>query len=289
MIYPGNIGSMVIIELILYFITYTILVIALFLEWLCYKRKMESKESILFTVSLLLLVISVSTSSVLEEKLSSLFTLGSMVLVSVTTFVNTLQERKHLISPVYIGTHKIIGGILFLLLWVPFSIHDYVQWAVVVFLILSVVISMAVMRFTEPRKKYAHLEKANRVFSILFMSLIPVYLIFVYGFGKEYARFPIGFILPLAFILLGVHKIYDDLQRLSVLKKGAHSQEHLFLHYDLTPREKEITALLTKGLSYQTIADQLFISLPTVKTHCSNIYRKCGVQSRYELMILATV
>jgi len=50
--------------------------------------------------------------------------------------------------------------------------------------------------------------------------------------------------------------------------------------FSLTPREKEILILLSKGFRYKEIADQLSISLDTVKRHAHNIYEKMHVQSR---------
>lgn len=52
----------------------------------------------------------------------------------------------------------------------------------------------------------------------------------------------------------------------------------------LTEREKEITVLLLKGLTYKMIADELHLSENTVKTHIKNIYSKCEVQSKSELI-----
>jgi len=53
---------------------------------------------------------------------------------------------------------------------------------------------------------------------------------------------------------------------------------------DLTQREKEILGLIVRGLSNQQIADQLFISIPTVKTHRSNILAKCDVKNTASLV-----
>jgi DNA-binding NarL/FixJ family response regulator len=53
---------------------------------------------------------------------------------------------------------------------------------------------------------------------------------------------------------------------------------------DLTQREKEILTLIIKGHSNQEIADQLFISIPTVKTHRSNILAKCDVKNTASLV-----
>jgi DNA-binding NarL/FixJ family response regulator len=48
----------------------------------------------------------------------------------------------------------------------------------------------------------------------------------------------------------------------------------------LTKRETEMLGLLAKGLRYKEIADKLFISAATVRTHIYNIYQKLHVQSR---------
>ena len=53
---------------------------------------------------------------------------------------------------------------------------------------------------------------------------------------------------------------------------------------DLTQREKEILLLVVKGLSNQEIADQLHISIPTVKTHRSSILFKCDVKNSAHLV-----
>ena len=50
----------------------------------------------------------------------------------------------------------------------------------------------------------------------------------------------------------------------------------------LTKRETEMLGLLAKGFRYKEIADKLFISTATVRTHIYNIYQKLHVQSRIE-------
>ena len=52
----------------------------------------------------------------------------------------------------------------------------------------------------------------------------------------------------------------------------------------LTTKEKEIVDAITSGLSNKEIAQKLFVSLNTIKTHNSNIYKKLGVNSRAQLI-----
>lgn len=53
----------------------------------------------------------------------------------------------------------------------------------------------------------------------------------------------------------------------------------------LSPREYEILGLLAKGRLYKEIADQLGITLGTVRTHQRRIYEKLHVQSRTEAAV----
>lgn len=55
----------------------------------------------------------------------------------------------------------------------------------------------------------------------------------------------------------------------------------------LTVREEEVLAQLVKGRSNKEIADELFISEKTVKTHVSNILRKLDVKDRTQAVIKA--
>ena len=53
---------------------------------------------------------------------------------------------------------------------------------------------------------------------------------------------------------------------------------------DLSRREQEILGLLSKGFRYKEIADKLFISIDTVRSHAKNIYEKLQVNSRVEAL-----
>jgi DNA-binding NarL/FixJ family response regulator len=52
----------------------------------------------------------------------------------------------------------------------------------------------------------------------------------------------------------------------------------------LSNREREILDLLSKGLRYKEIADKLFLSTETVRTHIRNTYEKLQVNSRTEAL-----
>jgi len=56
--------------------------------------------------------------------------------------------------------------------------------------------------------------------------------------------------------------------------------------YQISPREQEVIVLLNQGLGNREIAQKLFVSLATVKSHVHNVYEKTGAKSRYELFRL---
>lgn len=80
----------------------------------------------------------------------------------------------------------------------------------------------------------------------------------------------------------------------SAANQGSEAREQAILlssemsrRYGLTEREAETASLLAQGYSYKRISERLFISVSTVQSHTRSAYRKCGVNSREELMDLA--
>ncbi len=55
----------------------------------------------------------------------------------------------------------------------------------------------------------------------------------------------------------------------------------------LTPRENEILQLLAQGLSAAQVANRLYISQSTAKTHMSKLYDKLGANNRTQAVMNA--
>ena len=55
---------------------------------------------------------------------------------------------------------------------------------------------------------------------------------------------------------------------------------------ELTKTEQKVASFMAKGYTYKEIAAEMMISFHTVKKHVENIYEKCHVNSRYQLMKL---
>jgi DNA-binding NarL/FixJ family response regulator len=56
----------------------------------------------------------------------------------------------------------------------------------------------------------------------------------------------------------------------------------------LTPREMEVLALISESMTNEEIAQKLFLSVKTVKTHMRNIFAKANIRNRVEAALMYT-
>ena len=77
----------------------------------------------------------------------------------------------------------------------------------------------------------------------------------------------------------------DSDKRSRKVRKGSKSERAQFLA-TLSPREREVFTLLIEGHTLRESAAILGLSYPTVNTHQTKLYKKLGVSSRAELIIL---
>ncbi len=69
--------------------------------------------------------------------------------------------------------------------------------------------------------------------------------------------------------------------------KQENSMDEENLLNELTQREEEVLELLTQGITYKGVANKLFISETTVKTHVNNIFQKLQVNDRTQAVLYA--
>ncbi|MFJ6699488.1 response regulator [Streptomyces sp. NPDC091272] len=71
-------------------------------------------------------------------------------------------------------------------------------------------------------------------------------------------------------------------QRLLATARATSPAPSQSLPSDITPREREVLTLIGQGLPNRAIAERLFISEATVKTHINNLFAKAGIRDRAE-------
>jgi len=91
-------------------------------------------------------------------------------------------------------------------------------------------------------------------------------------------------------VLAGEHWLSRKLlvRSLQLVRKELRKEKSESLTPLLTLREQEILKLVAVGSDNQAIADQLYISPNTVKTHISNIYKKIDATNRVQAIIWAS-
>jgi DNA-binding CsgD family transcriptional regulator len=87
------------------------------------------------------------------------------------------------------------------------------------------------------------------------------------------------------YALYGIFLVYYFLNTpVPVFLDVSQMPDAFFEKYDVTSRERELIQCVIEGKSNAEIAEELVISLATVKTHLHNIYRKLDIDSRYDLI-----
>lgn len=93
-------------------------------------------------------------------------------------------------------------------------------------------------------------------------------------------------IISVIFMVLGAWLMYNFQQR--KLEKEIAKKEIVCLpELGLSQREMEVLELMSQGFTNQQIADKLFLSIHTIKTHGSNLFVKLDVKNRTQALIKA--
>lgn len=92
-------------------------------------------------------------------------------------------------------------------------------------------------------------------------------------------------------LLSAIREVYEggspmssDIARKIVLKLQQPSRQEVKTLFKISNREEEILHQLSKGFTYNEIADILFISVKTLKKHIYNIYEKMHVDNKVEAL-----
>lgn len=109
--------------------------------------------------------------------------------------------------------------------------------------------------------------------SLLALAVVCVVLVMLPPLGRH-----LGKLLKTHVFLTVFAELPPDKQRQTLRKQMTLG--------DLTERESEIAALLVRGKTYKQVANELYVSENTVKTHVKNIYAKYNVQNRNQLLHL---
>ncbi len=122
-------------------------------------------------------------------------------------------------------------------------------------------------------KKYIYLSAFGLMYSRVIEGLLVLFEDYLIN---NYIRLIIVMIIILSLLIFLYYLLYinrKEIKETDLVKKTA-------IKYGLSNQETKVLDLLVKGKSNQEMADELFISIYTVKRHVSNIYQKTNMNKK---------
>lgn len=86
--------------------------------------------------------------------------------------------------------------------------------------------------------------------------------------------------------LLSQREVVEAL-RLVRRERARDHEARIMIEKKLTPKEREVLQALAEGLSDKGIAERLYVSVGTIRTHIRSILAKLEVQSRLQALVFA--
>ncbi len=126
------------------------------------------------------------------------------------------------------------------------------------------------------------MKKTVFLYGVLLALLLVVLRVTEYNFYVK--RLSIEFYVGLVaifFTALGIWVGLKLTRKKVIVVRGAFTfNQREQEHRGISKRELEVLELMAQGLANQEIADKLFVSLNTVKTHSANLFSKLEVNRR---------
>ena len=194
--------------------------------------------------------------------------------------------------------------------WIVLTIFTNVQFFYTVkWLLLSTDMVLIIASLTSSVAYIIYAAVENDKHNILYMITVTALLLWnyvsyswgetsVYWGNSDFIRAPLDMTIIFWLVIAAATVMYSYMKEFypAYLQKKEEPEspnvsgslderlEAICSEFGLTPREKEIIELIYTGKSNKQIAEQLFLSESTVKTHIYNIFRKTEVGNRVELI-----
>ncbi|GAA3594869.1 response regulator transcription factor [Flavivirga amylovorans] len=130
------------------------------------------------------------------------------------------------------------------------------------------------------------MKKTILVFTLLIVSLYIIFRISKYSLilGGTSMEFVIT-IIAIVFFIVGIYINKKSLHKPQNISKDINHKKIKAL--EITSREYEVLQAISKGLSNKEIAEKLFLSESTIKTHVSNLLVKLNAKRRTQAVQIA--
>ena len=137
------------------------------------------------------------------------------------------------------------------------------------------------------RQKRPDKKIVTRFMILMLLALVLRLAVLPFAFSSPWIVAPlilvyfISNLVPLFYLKIHSHLVFAPLHSEN---PNQEKKELIYSKYEISKREKEVIEQICLGKTNQQIADELFISLQTVKDHTHRIYTKIGIKSRMKLV-----
>lgn len=130
------------------------------------------------------------------------------------------------------------------------------------------------------------MKKTILIFSGFILALLLLFQLSKYAINSGNLRIELVIaIIAIVFLIIG---IYINKKSLHVSKQPAGEiNQKKIKELDISSREYEVLQAISEGLSNKEIADKLFLSESTIKTHVSNLLVKLNAKRRTQALQIA--
>jgi DNA-binding CsgD family transcriptional regulator len=263
------------------------------IQWLR-NRDLESKDHFFVLLSFTLMVLALTIMNYCAMNnikgaaglLSDLFSYLALGYLSyqLVDFANAMATLKHR------NKIRLILASVIPLMILPAVLSLFYPalraWALLAFLMLGLSIAYIVFHavFTKNKKVLFSREMALTI-TIASVVCFPGFIlvdVFYDWIPVVRNNIPRGFYsMPLFYLVWSLMNLRDQF----LYHNRPPTPETIPPEWELSPRERDVLALLLKGRTYGEIGEALYISLSTVKTHVERIYRKSGTTGKMELLM----
>jgi len=130
------------------------------------------------------------------------------------------------------------------------------------------------------------MRKTILVFGLLILALLLLFQMSKYAVVFGYLNIEIVIaVIAILFFFIGIYLNKKSLRKKSLPTTEIDHQKIKAL--DITDREYEVLKAISDGLSNKEIADKLYVSESTIKTHVSNLLLKLNAKRRTQAIQIA--
>ena len=150
-------------------------------------------------------------------------------------------------------------------------------------LFASVVLKFAKKQYSPNTKIMTRFTMLMVLGLVLRVAVLPFYFASSWILAPLILIYFLSNFIPLFYLKLNSDFVFKPVHAENPIAK---KKALIYKKYQITKREREIVEQICQGKTNQQIADELFISLQTVKDHTHRIYTKIGINGRMKLVQL---